>query len=231
MSYECSHAGNDAYNIFFSLQSFLSSDIFCSWFSQTCRDCFGCANNKSKRYCILNTQYTKEEYEALMPRIIEHMRVTGEWGEFFSCSMSMFGYNHSIAQLYYPLTREQATTKGFLWDAEEQMPSTANAISASELPDDVRDATDSILTTPIVCEVTGKPFKIIAQELAFHREHGVPLPRRSWLQRHMDRFALRNPRHLWNRQCGKCGKEMQTSYAPERPEIVYCEECYLQTVY
>jgi len=29
----------------------------------------------------------------------------------------------------------------------------------------------------------------------------------------------------------KCSKSIQTSYSPERPEIVYCEQCYLQEIY
>lgn len=230
-AYECSHAGNDAYNIFFSVQTFLSSDICCSWFSQSCHDCFGCANNKFGRYRILNKQYTKDEYEALVPRIIDHMRQTREWGEFFPCSMSLFGYNKTMAQLYFPLSQEESAAKGYLWDADEPAPTSAIGLAADALPDDIRDATDDVLTTPLLCEGTGKPFKIIAQELAFHRTHNVPLPRRSWLRRHLDRFAQRNPRTLWSRQCAKCQKAIETTYAPDRPEIVYCEQCYLETVY
>ena len=33
------------------------------------------------------------------------------------------------------------------------------------------------------------------------------------------------------RKCDKCSKDMKTTYAPKRPEIVYCEECYLNEVY
>jgi hypothetical protein len=29
----------------------------------------------------------------------------------------------------------------------------------------------------------------------------------------------------------KCEVEFETSYAPDRPEIVYCEKCYQQEVY
>ena len=31
--------------------------------------------------------------------------------------------------------------------------------------------------------------------------------------------------------CDKCKTEIQTSYPPDRPEIVYCEDCYKQEVY
>jgi CxxC-x17-CxxC domain-containing protein len=42
---------------------------------------------------------------------------------------------------------------------------------------------------------------------------------------------LGNPRKLFTRICDKCGKEIQTIYAPERKEIVYCENCYNKEIY
>ena len=35
--------------------------------------CFGCVGFKHKQYCILNKQYTKEEYEKLVQKIIKQM--------------------------------------------------------------------------------------------------------------------------------------------------------------
>jgi hypothetical protein len=52
----------------------------------------------------LNKQYTKEEYEKLLPKIIAHMKKTGEWGEFFPISISPFNYEETPAMDYYPLT-------------------------------------------------------------------------------------------------------------------------------
>jgi CxxC-x17-CxxC domain-containing protein len=46
----------------------------------------------------------------------------------------------------------------------------------------------------------------------------------------MDRMKMRNPRKLFERKCDKCGKDMVTTYAPERKEIVYCEACYEREV-
>jgi len=43
-------------------------------------------------------------------------------------------------------------------------------------------------------------------------------------------MALRNPRKLYERVCDKCGKDMITTYSPERPEVVYCESCYNKEV-
>ncbi|USN57480.1 MAG: hypothetical protein H6766_03435 [Candidatus Peribacteria bacterium] len=68
---------------------------------------FGCIGLRNKSYCIFNKQYTKEEYNALVPKIIEHMKQTGEWGEFFHPSLSPFGYNETVANEYYPVTGVQ----------------------------------------------------------------------------------------------------------------------------
>ena len=48
-------------SIYYSIECFSSENIF------------GCVSLRKKQYCILNKQYTKEEYEALVPKIIEHM--------------------------------------------------------------------------------------------------------------------------------------------------------------
>ena len=62
---------------------------------------------KRRKYCIFNKQYTKEDYERLVPAVIEKMQQTGEWGEFFSLDSSPFPYNHSIALDFLPLAKKE----------------------------------------------------------------------------------------------------------------------------
>lgn len=181
-------------------------------FARSSNNCFGCVSLLKNEYCILNKQYTKEEYEKLVPKIVEHMKKNGEWGEFFPVAISPFVYNETLAQDYYPLTKAEANAKNWAWKDEE-------SVKKSATPD------------AVICEVTGRPFKIIPQELAFYRKMNLPIPRRSPDQRHKERMELRNPRELWSRKCAHCGKEILTSYAPNRPEKVYCGECYLKEVY
>jgi len=188
---------------------------------------FGCIGLRNKQYCILNKQYTREEYEVLVPKIIEKMIVDGEWWEFFPASLSPFGYNETVANEYFPLNKEEALKLWFNWsDYESPFPKVEKIIPASKLPDDITKIPDDILNWAIECEITGKPFRIIKQELEFYRKHNLPIPRRHPDQRHLDRMSLRNPRKLFERTCDKCHKDILTTYAPERPEIVYCEECY-----
>ncbi|MDO8649261.1 MAG: hypothetical protein Q7R81_05775 [Candidatus Peregrinibacteria bacterium] len=232
-SYECSIAGNDGYHILFTHNAHIScSDLLYCWFIQSSVSCFGCFNMHHKKYCILNKQYSKEEYEKLVPKILEYMKTTGEWGELFPITFSPFGYNRTTAQMYYPLTESQAKKNGYTWDTvDPEPPKVTKTIPAAKLPDDLKDIPDDVLNWAILCEETGKPFKITPQELTFYREQEIPLPRRSPDQRHLDRFHRRNPRTFWKRTCVKCEKEIETTYAPDRPEIVYCEQCYLKEVY
>jgi hypothetical protein len=195
------------------------------------QDLFGCCDVRRKRYCILNKQYTREEYEALAPKIIAHMRSTGEWGEFFPPALSPFGYDESLAQEYFPMTREEAAAGEYRWSGYEPPAPTAHrSVPAGRLPDGIADVPDDILQWAIVCEETGKPFRLIERELEFYRRMHLPVPRRHPNQRHLDRHRQRNPRRLWARACAKCTKAIRTTYAPDRPETVYCEECYQEAV-
>jgi len=110
-------------------------------------------------------------------------------------------------------------------------------LKANELPD-IKFVNNDILAWAITCEVSGKPFKITAQELEFYRKHGLPLPTKHPDVRHRERMLLRNPRKLYERKCMKCGVDMKTSYAPDLPtgqagrkEMVYCEACYNHEIY
>ncbi|MFA5273575.1 MAG: hypothetical protein WC353_05435 [Candidatus Peribacter sp.] len=205
------------------------------WYCDSCdhgSHLFGCVGLRHKQYCILNKQYSKEEYEKLVPNLIEHMRKTDEWGEFFPVELSPFSYNETVAQEYFPMTKNEVEKRGWKWrDQKDEMPKVTKIIPAGKLLKSIDDIPDDILNWAIQCEVTTRPFKIIKQELEFYRKMHLPVPHFHPDERHRQRMALRNPRKLWQRSCSKCGKDIQTTYAPERLEIVYCENCYLKEVY
>jgi hypothetical protein len=193
-------------------------------------DLFGCVGLRQKEYCILNKQYTKEEYEELVPKLIAHMRSTGEWGEFFPVGNSPYAYNETIAQDECPLTKEKVLREGWQW-YEEGKPEESYMGPSVTLPDDIMETGNDVLKKILTCARTGRHFKLIAQELEFYRRMRVPVPRLCPDERYRDRMKIRGPQMLWARTCMKCGKDIRTTYAPERPEIVYCNECYLASVY
>ncbi|MEA2113102.1 MAG: hypothetical protein U9P63_00370 [Patescibacteria group bacterium] len=203
---------------------------------------FACVGLRHKKYCILNKQYTKEEYNKLVPKIKKHMndmpytdkkgRVY-KYGEFFPIELSPFAYNETIANEYFPLTKEQALERGYNWydkPKNEYKPT----IKAKDLPDNIRDVDDTVLKEIIECDskhcAGSGVFRIIPQELKFYKKMNLPLPRLCPDCRHRERIKQRNPLKLWKRKCMKCGKEIQTTYSPDRKEIVYCESCYNKEV-
>lgn len=235
--YQACGSETNYHHLFSDICWFNKNLIYCSlcFYSE---HCFGCVGLKHRKYCILNKQYTKEEYEVLVPRLIEHMRKTPlrqgyagqEWGEYFPANISPFSYNETIASDYFPLAEAQATAVGWSWrNPDENKNSYLGPVYV--IPQNIQDVSDDITKQILTCDITGRPYKIIPQELKFYREMNIPIPRKCPDQRHKERMALRNPCKLWHRQCAKCQKDIQTTYAPERPEIVYCEECYLKTVY
>ncbi len=221
-----------ASNAIFSFAIFESSNIYYSINCYNSKNLFWCFWIKNKEYCIFNKQYTKEEYENLVPKIISHMKKTWKWWEFFPSNISAFGYNESVAQEYYPSTKSEALKSWLNWsDYQKPDPKVKKVINANMLPKNISDIPDDILNWAIECDETKKLFKIIPQELEFYRKYNLPIPKKHPDQRHLDRMKLRNPRKLYNRKCDKCNVDMKTTYDPNREELVYCEECYNKEIY
>ena len=279
--YDCGACGHGVSQLKFCYQCYSDCrNIQYSYYCRSSKNLFGCISLHNAEYCILNKQYTKEEYEELVPKIIKHMndmpyidkkgRVY-KYGEFFPPELSPFCYNETIAQEYFPKTKEQALQEGYSWKEPEEK-NIIPDIKTQDLPDHIKDVDDSIIGKIIQCahtkinqdntleptcnEMCTRGFKIIKQELDFYKRMNLPIPRLCPNCRHFQRLKQRNPLKLWKRTCqcqgnyGKnpnnpntyqnqtihfhgnspCPNEFQTSYSPDRPEIVYCEECYNQEV-
>jgi len=229
--YSCNTLSTIGQKFLFSWIHWLGNSSIFTMECHSCTDCFACVGLKNKQYCVFNKQYTKEEYESLAAKILEHMQKTNEWGEFFSPAKSPYAYNESVAQDYFPLEKNEAIAKGFVWsEYEPPKPNTEKIIKTSDLPEDIAQAGQDVISSAIECGVTGRPFIITPNEFAFYKEQGIPLPRKHPEQRHKERMAIRNPIRLWPRKCSSCNKEIMSIYAPDRPEIVYCESCYQKLV-
>ncbi len=213
-----------------------NSNLAYCMFMKNSSDCFGCFGLINKKYCIFNKQYSETVYYELVKKIIEHMNMLPyidkkgrvyKYGEFFPIEHSPFEYNTSVVNEYFPLTREQASEQGFSWDNVEKTEYEVN-INASDLPNSIIDAEDTIISKLIACDKCKKAYRIIKPELEFLRKEELPLPRLCVECRYAERILQRNKFHLFHRQCMKegCTNEFETSYAPDRPEIVYCESCY-----
>ncbi len=208
---------------------------------QNSQNLFGCISVKKGEYMIFNKKYTKEEYVELKEKIIEHMEKTGEYGEFFSPSISPVSYNETQGNYYMPLTKEEVLSRGWLW--EDQVPGTfgKETVQPEEIPDIIEEVKEDVLTAIFKCTECTKNYNIVPDELTFYQREKIPIPRRCPDCRYKWRFDLRLPRRLWLGVCKcdkkghfheekPCSEQFQTSYEPNRPEIVYCEKCYLQEI-
>ncbi len=262
LDYETCLSGENSYNLKFCYNCWPAcrdSEYCMNLFS--CSNCFGCVGLKKKEYCILNKQYTKEEYKKLVEEIKKHMDempyidsqgLVYKYGEFFPIEFSPFGYNNTIAQQHFPMMKEKATEKGYKWI---EVPHGEYSITkkALELPDSINDVKDNLLREVIECENCKNAYRILENELTFLRNEKLPLPNLCHDCRYERRISDRLGIKLYERFCmcagekdstgiykntvkhlhgeGLCGEKFKTGYDPEKGEIVYCEKCYQQEVY
>ena len=247
--YECLQSGDGIYHTKFGWGNWMNTNN--ADYSITVPGSsyiFGCIGLKKKKYCILNKQYSKEEYEKLITKILKHMSdmpyvdkkgIEYRYGEFFPIELSPFGYNETTAQEYFFLDQKKIKENGFNWREYDKRDYEITKKS-EEIPDSITEVNDSILNEIITCEHQANcqencmtAFRILPEDLKFYRRMNLPLPRLCPNCRHYQRLKQRNPLKLWHRKCMKegCTNEFETSYAPNRPEIVYCEKCYQQEVY
>lgn len=245
------------YNVKFCVECWPEvRDTEYSMFCTSSSNLFGCMGLRKKEFCILNKQYTKEEYEKLVARIKEHMDMIPyvdkrgriyKYGEFFPPELSPFAYNQSIAIEHFPLISEEAEEQGYRWKEPERREYEIT-MTADKIPDSIRDVSEDILKEVIQCSRCKRAYRLIRQELEFLKQEGIPVPRVCIDCRHEERISQRNKARFYNRNCvcagaasesgayqntvvhhhgeNHCPEEFETSYAPERSEIVYCEQCY-----
>ena len=204
-------------------------------------DCFGCVGMNNKKYCILNKQYSPEEYKILKEKIVESLKKEGVYGEMMPPRLSPFPYNDTLAQEYYPLTEKEARALGYEWQTKASGTYGKETIAEKDTPATIGEVSEDILNQVLVCKDCKKNFQITRAEFDFYKRMNLPLPHKDFECRHQDRMKKRNPRKLWPRACmcelknhlhgaKKCPNEFETSYSPDRPEVVYCENCYQQEV-
>jgi len=268
LSYEGVDAGIQASGQLFSVLTHSCLNTHYTYMCFGSKNLFGCIGLRGKQYCILNKQYSKEEYFELVPKIIKQMNslpykdkkgLIYKYGEFFPSELSPFAYNETIAQEYFTKTKEEIINQGYIYRVpleKDYQPT----IESENLPDHIKDIQETILEEIIACPNNGdektqctKAYRIIKSELDFLKNNNIALPRFCPNCRHYKRLKQRNPFHLWDRKCqcagatsenkkykntiehshgaDHCPNEFETSYAPDRPEIVYCEKCYQQEVY
>ncbi len=221
LCYYSSYSGTPAYFVRFSSHSYphAQHQTYC-YFTPNSSHVFGCAGVHHAQFTILNRRYPEAEYNRLVSKIIEHMKSTGEWGEYFPPALSPFPYNISTAHEYMPLAREQALKLGYGWredDASEYQAAT------SAPPEEIFSTPDDVTKEIFACAVSGRNYRLQKAELALYRKLSLPIPDRCFDRRHAERQSKRNKRRIYERKCAECGSVILTTVPPENPAPVLCE--------
>ncbi len=190
-----------------------------------CTHCFGCCGLVGKRYHIFNQPYAEKEYHALKKTLIEYMKSTGEWGQFFPGHFAPQPYDESWSGFYWPLS-----------DAEQAAQCFRTAQPMTRQQHDYHDS-DTIPDVPQAIdhqriywdETAARPFRISSADLTFSQKINVPLPHQYYMRRIQENFAWM-PFNGVLRQttCAKSGVPIQTSWPAEYDGRILSEEEYLK---
>ncbi len=233
---------------------------YCIECMRSAANLFGCVGIVKQQYCILNKQYSKDEYEKLRQKIIEHMSAMPyadkqgriyKYGEFFPPEFSPFAYQQTIVPELFPMGREEVEKFGARWE-EPSATEYQTTMSATALPDAISDVAEGITKEIIQCSECKRAYRIIEPELQFLKQVKIPIPRTCVDCRHKARISQRNRSKIYPRKCmcsgtknlqqttnnkytniavhfhgaESCPNRFETSYSSDRPDIVYCEQCY-----
>jgi len=173
-----------------------------------------------------------------------------KYGEFFPYDLSLFDYNETIANEFSPLSKEEIIERGLRF-REPVRPDYEVTLPIDQIPDSIDEIEESILKEVLGCAECSRPFRLVKAELKLLKRFGFPVPRKCPDCRYLEQMSRINSPKLYHRTCqcaGKksengiytntglshqphkddqhCPNEFETSYSPDKKEIVYCEKCY-----
>ncbi|MDD3302360.1 MAG: hypothetical protein PHN31_02310 [Candidatus Gracilibacteria bacterium] len=176
-------SGNNIYN---SAHIIESSNIFYSYFLNSCSYCLGCIGLKNKQYCILNQQYTKEDWEIEVLKIFKKMEEEGILGNFFPGTINPFYFNDTISGLIGGFKKEEVKDKGYMWRdkmIKVDVPKGTEIIKVDDLINyEGYDENENWFINPkilkfIIQDKKGNYYKVIKEEYDFLVKNSLPLPR------------------------------------------------------
>lgn len=201
------------YNIKFSSYSIRCKN---SEYLDNCVDldnCFLCVWIKNKKYNILNKEYSKEEYEELLPKIKMKMWKDWEYWKFLPYSMMYTGYNTTIARLYFPETKESVAKLWWYWeDWHESIQERSEII---ELPDNISDISESKNWITVTCEKTKKNFNFINEAILLHKKLNAPLFPLFHVVRIVDGYSYLTNFKKFTWKCSVSGTDITHYYPPK----------------
>lgn len=184
------------------------SNVYYSVCMENSSYCIGCVWLRNKEFCILNKQYSKEEWYEQADKIFAQMEQDGILGKFFPWSLHPFYFNDSAAYLIDDsFTKEEVTAEGYLRRDEEikvDIPDWMEVVESKNLwqfewrktvgtdgnTSDKQWTIDPIILKKTIRDEEWNIYRIIKLEYDFLVKYWLPLPRKHWLTRMKENFRI-----------------------------------------
>jgi len=170
-----------------------STSIYYSYFLENCSFCLACVWLKNKSFCILNKQYSKEEWHSLTDKIFSQMNDDGILWDFFPWSLNPFYFNDTAAYLIDDsFTKEEVEKDGYLWRDEAikvDIPENAEVLNSKDLnkfqgfDENWNWLIDPEIMKKVIKDEKWNIYRIVKMEYDFLMKHWLPLPEIHWLER------------------------------------------------
>ena len=175
-----------------------------------CENCFGCVGLVRKKFCILNKQYSEEEYWSVLDDLKCKMFESGEYGEI-------------------PNLRFSTQHWTGLWDFYDIDKETALKLGADDfdLLSEGAEGPDVVVENSILDKEIGRRYSYLKPELELYRKLGVAAPKKHPRSRMLDLVLLLNKPEFLKSECKKCEKEVMIAKNITFPDrTIYCKSCY-----
>ena len=165
--------------------------VFYSYYLESCSFCIWCIWLQNKSYCILNKQYTKEEWEILADKIFRQMDQEGILWDFFPGELNPFYFNDTMAGILWNFTKDEVEAEWYMWrEAEVKVDilESSDVISACDLhhyqwyEEGKWNISKSILSK-VIKDHKWNYYRIVQMEYDFLIQYWLPIPELHWLDR------------------------------------------------
>jgi hypothetical protein len=231
----CSTALANCHGCKFGVYSSRCKDIEYCLECFDCEYCFGCIGLRKKKFCILNKQYTEEEYWAKVDQIKCAMLDRGEYAEGVPSKFNLGWFPESGAAKYYESTPEFGAKIGaYQFDPEsngaygDELMMAREVRDVSQIPDDAKDL-DGWAGVALFDPAFNRRYSLLAPEIALYQKLKIAPPNTHFISRVLAYIRLGNAPVYFDTTCANCSKQVTIAKNPTYTKRkIYCSECYLK---
>ncbi|HBR80904.1 MAG: hypothetical protein UW63_C0022G0002 [Candidatus Uhrbacteria bacterium GW2011_GWF2_44_350] len=198
----------------------------------SCENCFGCVGLRHKKFCVLNKQYTEEEYWKILDDLKCRLLEEGNYGDIPGLRFSTQHWS-SLLDLFEIDKATALKLGGRDFDLVSQGADGPEVSLETILPletipdrlslDDYENLPGKFYFDPSV----GRRFSYMKPELMMYQKLKVAPPRQHPRARIMETYKRSNKPEFFDTVCKSCNKAIRVAKNPAYPDRkIFCRACY-----